>query len=611
MSNTVITEASQVANLLTLQMPAITLWNRAEGRPRALAFDRALRAEVRDALWMLTRQWQLGEFKGDDAASPISAKVQLGRTHLTKYRADGFTPETYDDMTPLETKVERRPVPLKQQTREMSLDIRVLAGRHWLKMIAATPAVRDAYIAKYPIHQPDPSNDADAVYCAHPEAWSSFAAFAGRAMDGVKLYEFITDPNATNHASDGIAGVDSGAIDTKGGVFIQWFRKLIDQPPAEDAWLPDRLEYQFAVAAPDASGEKVYIAEEYFQGHLDWYNLDLDPKLTILGNPDGQQPDPPKNRVMIPTPVSFAGMPNTRWWTFEDGRTSFGDINPQTTEPSKLLLMEFGLTFANDWFLVPYTTPAGSIVKVRGLAVTDVFGDRTWIEAAGSGPDDDWERWAMFLVNTKGKGGEAADTSLLLLPAAADVQEGRPFEEVMLVRDEIANMVWGVETTIPLPSGEGKSGSVAGRELRAHFERKADALPPPLSPPPYVAAIRYDAMRGVPEHWIPFLPVHVPGSSRKTQLQRGAMLRIIEKLSAAPKVRPRTSLLRAGLDAGQPYFLHEEEVPRAGVIVTQRYQRTRWRDGRARVWIGVRKQTGRGEASSTLAFDRVVPVPKP
>ena len=47
--------------LATRQLPTITLFNRLEGRPRTRTFDRALRAEVRDALWMLTRQWQLGE----------------------------------------------------------------------------------------------------------------------------------------------------------------------------------------------------------------------------------------------------------------------------------------------------------------------------------------------------------------------------------------------------------------------------------------------------------------------------------------------------------------------------------------------------------------------
>ena len=38
--------------------PAITAYNRLEARPRAHDFTRSLRAEVRDALWMITRQWQ-------------------------------------------------------------------------------------------------------------------------------------------------------------------------------------------------------------------------------------------------------------------------------------------------------------------------------------------------------------------------------------------------------------------------------------------------------------------------------------------------------------------------------------------------------------------------
>ena len=57
----------------------------------------------------------------------------------------------------------------------------------------------------------------------------------------------------------------------------------------------------------------------------------------------------------------------------------------------------------------------------------------------------------------------------------------------------------------------------------------------------------------------------------------------------------------------EPYFVNEEEVPRAGALVTLAYQRTRWLDGRVYVWLGVTKTTGRGEASSGLAFDQLVP----
>ena len=119
-------------------------------------------------------------------------------------------------------------------------------------------------------------------------------------------------------------------------------------------------------------------------------------------------------------------------------------------------------------------------------------------------------------------------------------------------------------------------------------------------------------MTAVPEHWIPFVPVHVPGQSRQTQLQRGAMPRILEGDPDPPdRVRPRTSLLREGLDRtpAAAYLLHEEEVPRAGVHVAQAYQRTRWRGGRVVVWFGAERATGRGESSSGLAFDRLADSP--
>jgi hypothetical protein len=122
--------------------------------------------------------------------------------------------------------------------------------------------------------------------------------------------------------------------------------------------------------------------------------------------------------------------------------------------------------------------------------------------------------------------------------------------------------------------------------------------------------VRYEVMSSVPEQWIPFVPVHVPGDIREIQLQRATLPRPIGGLPPAlDRVRPRTALLREGLDAGQPYVLHEEEIPRSGTVVEQSYQRTRWRDGRTIVWLGVRRGTGRGEASSGLAFDRLVDVP--
>ena len=52
------------------------------------------------------------------------------------------------------------------------------------------------------------------------------------------------------------------------------------------------------------------------------------------------------------------------------------------------------------------------------------------------------------------------------------------------------------------------------------------------------------------------------------------------------------------------YYVNEEEVPRAGKIVTRGFQRARWFDGRTLVWVGRRATAGRGEGSSGLAFDQ-------
>jgi hypothetical protein len=250
---------------------------------------------------------------------------------------------------------------------------------------------------------------------------------------------------------------------------------------------------------------------------------------------------------------------------------------------------------------------------VRGLMVTNVFGEKTWVQPAGSGSDEDWQRWNMYSLAIKGTEDVPADLTSVVLPVARKVQEGKPLEEVMLLRDEIANMVWGVETRVPLPTGRSQPGKEIAYEFRSKLQQLALAANPPVGGDAIEtqAAIRYQIVNSVPENWIPFVPVHVAGSSREVQLQRASLPRILENDPAVPKkVEARTSLLREGLDDTEPqsFFLHDEEVSRAGVKVSASYQRTRSYDGRVITWIGIRKQTGRGQGSSGLAFDQVLPV---
>jgi hypothetical protein len=306
-------------------------------------------------------------------------------------------------------------------------------------------------------------------------------------------------------------------------------------------------------------------------------------------------------------------MPNTRWWAFEEQKTNYGDVDASTTDLAKLLFLEFALVYGNDWFAIPYTLPSGTIAAVRGVAVTNVFGERFWIEPAGAGADADWQRWSMFTINNEDPAGLPADTSLLLLPTVSKVDQAPPSEDVTLIRDEVANMVWGIETTVPLRTGATAPGIEAARQLLAFIEAQLGGGGGGGGPTPS-APIRYQIMSTVPENWIPFVPVHVDGSNREIQLQRAALPRVLEGGPNPPeKVQPRTALLREGLDRvpAQTYFVHEEEVPRAGTRLFQAYQRTRWTDGSVAVWLRVRRQTGRGEGSSGLRFDELVDQPVP
>jgi hypothetical protein len=597
------------------ELPTIVLWNRLEGRPRRKDFSRALKAEVRDALWMLCRQWQTGEFDGDDAGSPIAAKLRYATDRVTHVRSGGGRVSDYDNATPLETIAEQIAVPLTQGNRPFAYDQRLALGRHWSKLLTAKghQALIPDFRERYKFVAPNADDPADFSVTAHAAAFQSIAAMAGRVIDGGALYLHLV--TAGHAASDGLAlsGVQKSDIDTLGGEFRKWADRLYQQPKSDtdSSWLPNRLEYSFALAAPKGDAARTLVADEYHGGALDWYSFDV----AAAPHPDFPPPVPgQEQRVVtsfIPTGIRFEGMPNTRWWTFEEGATNFGNVRPDTTDLSKLLLVEFGLVYSNDWFLLPVALDVGSITRVEGLAVTNVFGERFWIAPASSGPEEAWRKWGMF--NISSRSGGAVDTSLLLLATTPETMSSRPVETVDLVRDEVSNMVWGIETTVQLADGSSRRGREVALELHARHQAALDAqiaaAGTSSTPPSNNATIRYELMSSVPENWIPFAPIHIENDNREIQLQRSAMPRMLKGGTAGAPVPPRTFLMREGYDQGRRYIIAEEEIGRAGERLQRKWQRTRWNNGRAFVWLSVERRTGRGEGSSGLSFDQMRPKP--
>src|SRR6516225_5201572 len=79
-------------------MASITYWNRLIPQPLGISLESGLAAQVRDPMWTLARQLQLGEFLGVDGGSP--AFVEIG-TRTTPFTRSG---------QPLEPLTESEPV---------------------------------------------------------------------------------------------------------------------------------------------------------------------------------------------------------------------------------------------------------------------------------------------------------------------------------------------------------------------------------------------------------------------------------------------------------------------------------------------------------------------
>ena len=62
---------------------------------------------MHDPLWMLTRQWQLGEFEGEDSGSPIYVKLDYRQEQISELLRNDESHLNYDGNIPLEVYVER------------------------------------------------------------------------------------------------------------------------------------------------------------------------------------------------------------------------------------------------------------------------------------------------------------------------------------------------------------------------------------------------------------------------------------------------------------------------------------------------------------------------
>ncbi|HEY4358997.1 MAG TPA: hypothetical protein VGN16_24840 [Acidobacteriaceae bacterium] len=551
-------------------MPSVTIWNRLEPRARTSDLAAGLAARVHDPLWLLARQWQVGEFAGRDAGSPLTAQVQWTTAPFDRYASGSAAPLAYDGTQPIETLIERESV--RPPSSAVDLHQAAEAGLHFLRLLDAAnlTRLRPAYFTQYALKSATAS-DADSQKMS--------AVVTGRVIDGVKLRADLALAGAGKLPPlPAFNTTDAAAVLPITQAFTTWFDSLFSQPTGATSWSPQRMEYSFSIAATADPGS--LIAQEYDGGEVDWYTFDH--STAALAEPGTAPAAPaPATRTVIVAPVTFRGMPARRFWEMEDAAVDIGALTAAAEDLGRLLLREFALIYGNDWFQIPLAVPVGSQVVINALNVADTFGIITKVPhyAAADGLGAPWR---MFSLGATGGPvlRSAADNpaNLLVIPPSAVASlDSVAIEDVLFLRDELAEMVWGVERTAVGPSGLPTDRSLAWKTSA-----------PPVPPPSVDAPPAYRLGTTVPDYWIPFLPVDV--DTGPLQMRRGRL--------------PTAASGPMGQFLNYPaQTIPLEELPQEGVHLERVYRYARGTDGSTHLWIGRRRTTGLGEGRSGLRFD--------
>ena len=555
---------------------------RIEPRCRQDDFGRGIQARTADPLWMLARQWQTGEFLGEDAGSPINVTIRYSAQAIDRIQTfDGCElKDTHQDGSdiPLEVLVEQEDAPLNYRERvrigqefERRLRDKMESYGAVDQLKGLLQSMRALEDCGFPRAPKVPLEKLD-------RETQRFVRFMSRrVVDGaaILLGPFTAiDPSPLTQDELEAVRVE----------VVKWYQEIWARPTWKHppAWQPKSLDYRFEIYGEPEEQKVKLVAPDYRNGALDWYTFSAAEKevqkshwenVSIKFPAQNQEPE-----KRTPTRIDVCGA-SPRWWAFEDAVINFGVLDVGKPDLAKLLLMEFALIYGDDWFSVPVPVPRGHLVKIDQLSVSDVFGEKaklitSALEISGR-PTNRFDIFTISPVSDPMAPGIAVANSppaplLFVPPVAGFRQESAPLEEVLFLRDEMANMVWGVEQVVPNGLGRPVPGFDAHQErlerenqaesanlekllgyadtrlretdlsdaerdhlrILVHLARaRWEALNPCARPTPSQNDLpRYRLATAVADHWVPFVPLRNRESSMDSpatpyELQRAKILR--------------------------------------------------------------------------------------
>jgi len=282
---------------------------------------RGFAAEVADPLWLLGRQWQLGEHAGEDAASPVRVSFIRHITPIT------LVTEREDDdpmLIPPEALVESEPEEWWTPGRRIRL------GRSVATQADGLPDDPDLLLAGLP---------------------APYQALDGSGYDGRELWRRRADEEL---------GLDETMFEPR--------------PPMDpdDFWNSAGFVYD---ADFSANGTNLKL-RDHDGGDLDWYAVDANAPLSPA---DGTP------QWTLVSRLRYPGAPTPRWWEIEDASLDIGGHAPDRDHFGTLLLIDLLASHGDDWFTFSIDTKPGTVLTLSGVKVRDSFGDEWDLEAPKDG----------------------------------------------------------------------------------------------------------------------------------------------------------------------------------------------------------------------------------
>lgn len=509
-------------------------------------------ARTADPLWMIGRQWQMGELTASDNGSPVAAAVTTTAFAIDQVTI-GATTIPFDPTVALEAFVEPEPAAAPD------MRMRMRAGTYLIELVQAAAGIKTSAALRA---RCAPAASADPLVAV------LVRALGADAVDGESALVALGTPVGITSMMTGEAAAAVVAVKTALQNWLAWYRGRTGRT-LPSAWNAEGADYRFSLSVA-VEGRAVRLdSNGYRGGRLDWTDLRARQTTAVATNRASS-----RTEVQLPSVIAIPGGPARRYFEIESGALNYHFVGGGPVDVATTLLSEFAVQYSGDWFVIPVTAPVGTLTRIDRIEVRDSFGAVTTLNQRVRSPG-----FRMFELDGDG----LLAPYLLVLPTVGQSVQSDSIEELIIARDEGANLAWAIPQ---ISSNElGLSTRIVQIEPAAPTFFDNDA-----------GVHRYRPWVPAPAGWYPMV--------RQGRFLVGATSPPNAADAGALAISPPTGQLLAGWPA--TVKMYSEDLAAEGVRIFRRWQMTTAADGRRFLWITRERRPGAGGVASGMFADALL-----